>query len=71
MRIPKCAFITWLALHLKLLTKDRLHRVGLDVDTQCVLCVEESESNAHLFFQCEFIKAVSTKVYAEILCILD
>ena len=66
-RIPKSAFITWLALHHKPLNKDGQHRVGLDVDTQCLFCLKEPESQVHLFFKCELIKDVSTHVCAQIL----
>lgn len=36
--IPKCSFFLWLALRNRLLTKDRMVRFGLAVDTNCVLC---------------------------------
>ncbi|XP_075477364.1 uncharacterized protein LOC142518465 [Primulina tabacum] len=47
--LPKHRFVLWLLAHRKLLTRDRL---GYLQDSKCVLCLQEDESNLHLFFQC-------------------
>ncbi|WMV46880.1 hypothetical protein MTR67_040265 [Solanum verrucosum] len=58
--IPKHRFILWLAEMGRLLTKDRLHKMGLDKGNQtCVLCNRDMAENAeHLFSQCVCIMEV-------------
>lgn len=53
---PKHAFIGWLAIKNKLLTKDRL--VFLQIDRRCSFYTHFSKSTAHLFFDCSFSRAV-------------
>ncbi|GFY91065.1 hypothetical protein Acr_07g0012610 [Actinidia rufa] len=55
---PKHAFIFWLAMKEKLLTKDRLHDPG--ANQLCSLCRTENETaeHFHLFFQCNFVRQV-------------
>ena len=53
---PKHAFILWLAMKEKLLTKDRLH--DPQIDQICLLCRAEVETTKHLFFQCSFVQQV-------------
>ncbi|KAG2323467.1 hypothetical protein Bca52824_016680 [Brassica carinata] len=45
----------------RLPTKDRLASWGLNVPTQCVLCLSRAESHNHLFFQCPFSAAIWAK----------
>ncbi|XP_070043239.1 uncharacterized protein [Nicotiana tomentosiformis] len=53
--IPKHKFIIWLALLGRLATVDRLHKWGIHVQTDCVLCTTRAEKNLqHLFFQCPY-----------------
>lgn len=52
--IPRCSFITWLAMLTRLPTKDRLRRWGLAVPADCVLCAQGQETHNHLFFECVF-----------------
>ncbi|XP_057509147.1 uncharacterized protein LOC130791836 [Actinidia eriantha] len=54
--ILKHAFILWLAMKEKLLTKDRLY--DLEADQICSLCRTENEITEHLFFQCSFVRQV-------------
>ncbi|GFS30621.1 hypothetical protein Acr_00g0012980 [Actinidia rufa] len=49
---PKHAFILWLAMKERLLTKDKLHDPA--ADQMCSLCRTENETAEHLFFQCNF-----------------
>lgn len=58
-RIPKHAFITWVAARDRMVTRDRLLRWGLVVPATCVLCSGHNESRQHLFFDCSF----STRVW--------
>ena len=53
-RIPKHAFISWLATRNKLQTRDMLISWGLVVPHVCLLCNVHDESRQHLFFDCEF-----------------
>nr|GMC48983.1 DUF4283 domain-containing protein [Ipomoea batatas] len=48
----KFSFITWLAIHQRLPTKDRL--AFLDINTDCSMCVGDKETAQHLFFKCPF-----------------
>lgn len=55
--IPKCSFITWLAIQSRLSTADRLVSFGLPLSAQCSFC-PENESHDHLFFNCPFSRQV-------------
>lgn len=55
--IPKCSFITWLAIQNRLSTADRLALFGLNHSQQCSFCAG-SESHDHLFFNCPFSQQV-------------
>ncbi|XP_074271613.1 uncharacterized protein LOC141595545 [Silene latifolia] len=52
--LPKHCFIGWLVMHGRLLTRDRLKRMGITMDDTCILCDSAPESHAHLFFACIF-----------------
>lgn len=57
-RIPKHAFITWIAARDRMVTRDRLIHWGLRVPANCVLCSFHEESRHHLFFECDFSSQV-------------
>lgn len=57
-RIPKHAFISWLAVRNRLHTRDRLLRWGLPVPSSCLLCNAFDESLQHLFFDCVYSSEV-------------
>lgn len=59
--IPRCSFITWMALLGRLPTRDRLISWGMTVPSGCVLCSSADESLSHLFFQCSFAVASWTR----------
>ncbi|XP_026439688.1 uncharacterized protein LOC113338492 [Papaver somniferum] len=48
------SFISWLALHGRLKTRDKLLKWGVSENDKCVLCDNGSESVAHLFHDCHF-----------------
>jgi hypothetical protein len=52
--IPKQAFILWLVMQDRLLTGDRLCKMGYKGNVQCVYCHNQIESMEHLFFECSF-----------------
>ncbi|XP_075095270.1 uncharacterized protein LOC142173556 [Nicotiana tabacum] len=51
--LPKWIFILRLAALERLYTKDRLFKWGVTQDQFCLLCGQDHESLAHLFFTCE------------------
>ncbi|XP_056857636.1 uncharacterized protein LOC130506959 [Raphanus sativus] len=53
-RIPKHAFITWIAARDRMVTRDRLRSWGLTVPANCVLCSTHQESRNHLLFECAY-----------------
>lgn len=52
--MPKYSFMMWVALKGRLQTTDKMQRWNNNVNTECVLCKEEPESCAHLFFDCRY-----------------
>lgn len=54
--LPKHRVILWLAAQDRLLTKERMQRIGLVCDnTSCGLCEEDKlESSTHLFYECNW-----------------
>lgn len=38
---PKCLFATWLIIHARLLTCDRMLKVGIQCDQVCIMCTKE------------------------------
>lgn len=57
-RIPKHAFIAWVAARDRMVTRDRLIGWGLIVPSNCVLCVGHDENRQHLFFDCAYSSRV-------------
>jgi len=53
----KCLFVTWLIIHARLPTCDRMLKEGIQCDQVCIMC-KENESHSHLFFTCEFANDV-------------
>ncbi|XP_056691899.1 uncharacterized protein [Spinacia oleracea] len=60
--LPKNRVTIWLALQDRLKTKERLHIYGVTIDETCALCGHDTESSAHLFFNCYFSKECSSMV---------
>ncbi|XP_074305583.1 uncharacterized protein LOC141640802 [Silene latifolia] len=54
MNVPKASFIYWATVLGRLLTKDRLARMGGASDLSCFLCYSHDESHDHLFFDCVY-----------------
>lgn len=63
--VPKCSFVTWLAIQNRLATADRLVSFGLNVPPHCGLC-PGSESHDHLFFNCPFTNHVWNTIQAKL-----
>ncbi|XP_074266933.1 uncharacterized protein LOC141590226 [Silene latifolia] len=60
LNVPKCAFIYWAIMHSKLLTKDRLLRMGVPVTVDCEICGVQPETHQPLFIECAFTRTCST-----------
>ncbi|CAA7031764.1 unnamed protein product [Microthlaspi erraticum] len=56
--IPKHAFIFWLTVQNRLVTRDRMRSWGLRVPEECLLCGSSIESRDHLFFRCTYSQTV-------------
>ncbi|CAA7013480.1 unnamed protein product [Microthlaspi erraticum] len=57
-RIPKYAFIMWIVMRDRLLTRDKLRSWGLEVPSVCLLYNSFPETKAHLIMECIFSKEV-------------
>lgn len=55
---PRFAFLTWIAMHNRLSTRDRMMKWGGLVNSACSLCAEPLETKNHMFFECSFSAAV-------------
>lgn len=64
--LPKQTFIVWLAYQDRLLTKERLRRMHIQVDIfSCCLCDTAShETPQHLFSDCDWVTEVRTSLAA-------
>ncbi|XP_060210976.1 uncharacterized protein LOC132637992 [Lycium barbarum] len=61
--LPRYQFQTWLALHQKLATVDRLERWGIHVSKYCVLCDSGDEEDLpHLLFNCVYSRHIWEKL---------
>lgn len=56
--IPRHSFTTWLVLHKRLMTKERVSRFIQGIDSMCVLCGVEVETVQHLYFECEWSRGL-------------
>lgn len=63
--IPRCSFITWLAIRDRLSTGVRVRMWG--GDQPCVLCGERDESRDHIFFACPYSFNVWSDVAGKLL----
>ena len=63
--IPKCSMITWLAIHNRLYTGDRLVLFGTIPVSCCSFCTG-IESHDHLFFNCPLISQIWSRMQAHI-----
>ncbi|XP_074293342.1 uncharacterized protein LOC141620341 [Silene latifolia] len=52
--VPKHSIIGWLAIHKRLMTKDRLLRFGVISDAKCDMCLDQHEDHQHLLYECAF-----------------
>lgn len=55
---PKCQFFVWLAAQERCLTADNLAKRGWPHNLQCVLCLQEPETAAHLLASCSYAQEI-------------
>lgn len=53
----------WMAMQERLMTQDKLARWRPNEIMECTLCKQCMESHKHLFFQCDYSKAVWTQLH--------
>ncbi|XP_024004423.1 uncharacterized protein LOC112081868 [Eutrema salsugineum] len=63
-RIPKHAFIFWVATMNRMPSRDRLRSWGLNVPADCLLCGSCSESRDHLFFSCSYSAELLSSIFS-------
>ncbi|KAL4285266.1 hypothetical protein GQ457_16G005140 [Hibiscus cannabinus] len=56
--VPKTFTISWMATLDRLPIKSRLISFGLHIDGMCGIYGKELESRDHLFFECDFFRAI-------------
>lgn len=56
--LPRCSFISWLAIYNRLATKDRHLQWGKVVNPACVFYKQSDESRNHILVTCPVSKAV-------------
>lgn len=59
---PRHAFILWLAVQGKLMTKDRVAKWQSNSCKQCALCKSGNDSHEHLFFKCKYTEEIWTRL---------
>ncbi|XP_074298287.1 uncharacterized protein LOC141629136 [Silene latifolia] len=59
---PKHEFFIWLAVQQRLLTQDRMVKMGFLQSNVCWLCGQEEECHQHLFFSCTYSRKCLTVV---------
>ncbi|XP_057873622.1 uncharacterized protein LOC131079633 [Cryptomeria japonica] len=56
--LPKVGVFTWLALKKRILTGERMRKLGFLGPFRCIMCKKVEESLDHLLLQCEEVKTV-------------
>lgn len=59
---PKHSFLSWVIMWQRLNTRDRLRRMGLQVQAECPLCGLHSETVEHIFVHCEYVQVCREKL---------
>ncbi|XP_074292958.1 uncharacterized protein LOC141619835 [Silene latifolia] len=52
--VPRHAFVGWLIVQGRLMTRDRLFRFGITTDMACAICSLQNETHQHLFSYCTY-----------------
>ena len=54
--LPKARAFAWLAYNSRILTAERLKRIGINGPSRCPLCEKNEETIDHLLVQCQYAK---------------
>ena len=54
--LPKAGTFTWLAYKGRILTAERLRKIGINGPSRCPLCEKQEETIDHLLIQCQYAK---------------
>ncbi|XP_031383517.1 uncharacterized protein LOC116197496 [Punica granatum] len=58
-QLPRSSFISWLCIHNRLATKDRLSTWGIQIaSVECEFCNTRRETREHLFFECPITQEI-------------
>lgn len=57
-KVHKFAFTSWLVVLGRLLTKDRMRNLRMNVNIACVMCGMADETHEHLFHQCSYVQHI-------------
>ncbi|XP_074293517.1 uncharacterized protein LOC141620582 [Silene latifolia] len=60
--IPKHSFLVWVQQHNGLNTKDKLQKIGVNMDSICCICGQDREDNNHLFFSCQYSRQIIMEI---------
>ncbi|XP_074282830.1 uncharacterized protein LOC141607377 [Silene latifolia] len=52
--LPRHAFIGWLIVQGRLMTRDKLFKFGITTDQACAICFSQNENHQHLFSDCTY-----------------
>lgn len=64
--VPRCAFISWLAVKGRLPTLDKLQQWNIHLPNRCILCKQAEESLDHIFCQCQYTKVIWSQVWSDL-----
>ncbi|XP_056855112.1 uncharacterized protein LOC130504523 [Raphanus sativus] len=64
---PKYSVLSWIAVHNRLATGDRLLQWNAQANAQCILGNTATESRNHLFFSCPFTEAIWSNLTRKLL----
>ncbi|XP_038993013.1 uncharacterized protein LOC120116661 [Hibiscus syriacus] len=64
MHIPKHSLISWMAFLDRLLTRERLNRIGLITDCKCIFYDDHLETRDHIFLLCPMATSIWKNVFS-------
>lgn len=54
--LPKAGIFLWEVAQSRILTTDRIRKMGFEGPSRCLLCKEEAETTEHIFYNCKYAK---------------
>ena len=62
MTVPKYRFFLWLVMKKRLQTTEKMYRIGVSENSNCLICDQDDETEDHLIFQCCFSQEVWRRI---------